>query len=940
MTTKEEIAKISDPEARVEALLREMTLAEKVSLLAGASFWTSTPVERLGVPAIKVTDGPNGARGGGGFAGGSVTSACFPVGIALAATWNTGLIEQIGEALGQETKTKGAHMLLGPTVNIHRSPLNGRNFECYSEDPYLSARMAVAYITGLQRENVGATVKHYVCNDSEFERNTISSEVDERALREIYLPPFQAAVQEAKSWGVMASYNKVNGVYAGENAALLIDILKREWGFDGIVMSDWFGSKSTADAANNGLDLEMPGPPNWRGQRLLAAVEAGEVKTDAIDEAARRMLRIIMRAGAFEHPEERPEQAVDRPEHRALLRRAAAEGIVLLKNERNILPLDVDMRAGTQRGQAHKEGRRKALPLQKIAIIGPNAKTAAIMGGGSAQVNAHYAVTPYDAIVARVGDRAQLGYEIGCTNHKMLPRLNASLLTPTGDEAEGRFTITYYSNTDLSGDPAHQGMTRSSEQAWLGDVAPGVLSNNFSARLTGRFTPQESGAHIFGLSSAGLSRFSVDGREVIDNWTQQTRGDAFFGTGSTEVTTLVELIAGQAYEVCVECNSQGATLLSAVRLGHLPPVAEDSIERAATLAARSDVALLFVGLNGDWESEGHDRPDMELAGDQVELIERVAAANPNTVVVLQTGSPISMPWRDKVAAVIQAWYPGQECGNAIADVLFGDVNPSGKLPQTFPKRLEDNPAYINYPGENGRVRYGEGLFVGYRYYEKKQVEPLFPFGFGLSYTTFRYDNLRLSADAIAPDERLTVSVDVTNTGQRAGQEVVQLYVRDVASNLSRPPKELKGFAKVTLAPGETKTATLTIDRESLAYWDDARHAWVAEADEFEVLVGSSSQDIRAQAMFRLTDTVTFGGPPKTRRVLGIESTIRELLADDDARAVLDKHLPGFSEQPQIGMAMGLSLIQVAGFAPEQITEETLKAIADELRVTVNLQTEP
>ena len=301
---KEEIFAIADPEARIDALLQAMTLEEKVSLLAGSSMWYSTPVERLGIPAIKVSDGPNGARGGGGFVGGSVTSACFPVGIALSSTWNTGLVEQIGGALGEETKTKGAHMLLAPTVNIHRSPLNGRNFECYSEDPYLSARMAVAYITGLQRENVGATVKHYVCNDSEFERNTISSEVDERALREIYLPPFKAAVQEAKSWGVMSAYNRINGVYACDNRPLLIDILKQEWGFDGIVMSDWFGTRSTAEAANNGLDLEMPGPPIWRGQRLLQAVEAGEASAEAIDEAARRMLRIILRSGAFENPED------------------------------------------------------------------------------------------------------------------------------------------------------------------------------------------------------------------------------------------------------------------------------------------------------------------------------------------------------------------------------------------------------------------------------------------------------------------------------------------------------------------------------------------------------------------------------------------------------------------------------------------------------------
>jgi beta-glucosidase len=905
----------AEAEARIEALLGELTVAEKVSLLAGSSMWLSTPVERLHIPAIKVSDGPNGARGGGSFAGGSVSSACFPVGIALAASWNTELIGLIGQALGQETKSKGAHFLLAPTVNIHRSPLNGRNFECYSEDPYLSARMAVAYITGLQSQNVGATVKHYVGNDSEFERNTISSEIDERTLREIYLPPFEAAVREAGSWAVMSSYNRVNGIFAGENRATLIEILKHEWGFDGIVMSDWFGTKSTIDAAENGLDLEMPGPPQWRGQKLLAAAEAGQVSKAAIDEAARRMLRAITRAGAFERPEIPAEQAIDLPEHRALLRRAAAEGVVLLKNAGDILPLDTDK-------------------LTSIAVIGPNAKTAQIMGGGSAQVNAHYAITPYAGVVAAAGEQVELEYEIGCTNHQQLPRLDARLVTPIGEGAEHGFTISYFNNLDLSGEPVYQSVTGSSEQAWLGEIAPGVQPRGFSARMTCRFTPQENGLHIFGLASAGLTRLFVDGHQVIDNWTSQTRGAAYFGTGSTEESARIEMRAGQTYELRVDYNSQGATLLAGMRLGYLPPVSHDSIERAAALAARADVALVFVGLNGDWESEGHDRPDMELVGQQVALIEQVAAANPKTVVVLQTGSPISMPWLDKVAGVIQAWYPGQECGNAIADVLFGAVNPSGKLPQTFPIRLEDNPAYINYPGENGRVRYGEGIFVGYRYYEKKRVAPLFPFGFGLSYTSFAYANLRLSTDTIAPGERLTVSVDVTNTGRRAGQEIVQLYVRDVAARVARPEKELKGFAKVDLAPGETKTVALTIDQAGLAFWDDAKHAWVAEAGVFEALVGSSSQDIQARAEFRLSGTAVFGGPAKAPIALSVDQPVKQLLEDDDARAVLEARLPGFAENAGMAATMGMSLAQMAAFAPEQITPEALAAIAADLAALV------
>jgi beta-glucosidase len=351
----------------IEELLSQMTIEEKVSMLAGSAMWYTTPVKRLGIPAIKVTDGPNGARGGGSFAGG-LTSACFPVSIALAATWNTELVERVGQALGEEAKTKGAHILLAPTVNIHRSPLGGRNFECYSEDPYLSARMAVAYVKGVQSQNVGTAIKHYVCNDSEFQRNTISSEVGERALREIYLPPFKAAVQEAHTWAVMAAYNKVNGTYASENTYLLTDILRKEWGFEGLVMSDWWGTKSTAASLNAGLDLEMPGPPVWRGEKLLQAFRAGEVDEATIDRSVRRLLGIIIKSGAFEEPEPRPERAVDKPEHRALARRAAAEGMVLLKNDRNLLPLSTDK-------------------VKSLAIIGPNAKVARIMGGGSSRVN-------------------------------------------------------------------------------------------------------------------------------------------------------------------------------------------------------------------------------------------------------------------------------------------------------------------------------------------------------------------------------------------------------------------------------------------------------------------------------------------------------------------------------------------------------------------------
>lgn len=829
----------------MEDLLGQMTLQEKVSLLAGTNMWYTVPSERLGIPSLKMTDGPNGARGAGSLTGG-VKTTCFPAGISLASTWNADLVERVGQALADETKMKGAQVLLGPTVNIQRSPLGGRNFECFSEDPYLSARLAVAYITGLQREGVGASIKHYVCNDEEFERFSISSEVRERVLREIYLPPFQAAVQESKPWTIMAAYNLVNGIPASESPYLLTEILRDEWGFDGVVVSDWFESvKSTAASVNAGLDLEMPSP-RWRGEKLREAVERGEVAEATIETSVRRLLLLLDKAGLFEHPEAVPEQAIDLPERRALVREAAAEGIVLLKNEQQVLPLQQEQ-------------------LTSIAVIGPNAQVAQITGGGSAQVNAHYAVTPFEGIVARVGDHVRVGYEQGCTNYRLLPLLDTSLVLAGTQGSEHGLAVEYFNSGNLSGAPVNKETQSTADLMWFGQLPKGVDPQQFSARVSGRFTPQETGPYTFSLVSAGLSRLSIDGHEVIENWTQQTLGGEYFGFGSTEVQAVVPLEAGHEYFLTLEF-ARSESALAAVRLGVLPPVPADAIERAAALAAASDVAIVCVGFGGDWQSEGFDRPDMELPGKQNALIEQVAAANPRTIIVLNTGSPITMPWLDKVAALVQAWYPGQECGNAIADVLFGETNPSGKLPQTFPVRLEDNPAYLNFPGENGKVYYGEGLFVGYRYYEKKRIAPLFPFGFGLSYTSFDYDSLRLSAQEISPDDTLEVAIDVTNTGRRAGKEVVQVYVRDITSRLHRPNKELKAFTKVQLEPGECKTVTLTLARDALAYYDDLAHTWVAEAGEFEVLVGSSSQEIRATATFTLTATSHFGGSLEKEKV--------------------------------------------------------------------------
>jgi beta-glucosidase len=813
---------------RLEELLGQMTIEEKVSMLAGTNWWFTVPVERLGVPSLKMTDGPNGARGEGGK-----SAVCFPAGISLASTWNTALIERVGQALAQEARSKGALVLLAPTVNIQRTPLGGRNFETFSEDPYLTARLAVAYIRGVQSQGVGASVKHYVCNDEEFERYSLSVEVRERALREIYLPPFRAAVREAGTWTVMAAYNNVNGIPASEHPYLLREILRDEWGFEGVVMSDWFFSvKSTVDSVKAGLDLEMP-LPQWRAEQLEQAVERGEVAEATLDESVRRLLQLLNRAGIFEHPGIEQEQAVDLPEQRALVREAASEGIVLLKNEGQALPL-----------------RREQ--ITSIAVIGPNAKVAQIMGGGSARVNAHYAISPFQGIRSAAGEGIQLRYAPGCANHKLLPLFDIGTLLAGSEGNEHGLLVEYFNGDRPSGEAAWREVARSTELHWSSKLPGDVDVTRFAVRATARFTPQETGAYTLGLASAGLSRLYIDGREVIDNWTKQVRGDTYYGAGSTEVQATEQFEAGRVYVLLLEFA--GSAPMAAVHLGGLQELPPDAIERAAALAADSDVALVCVGTSGEWESEGADKESMELPGQQDTLIERVAAANPRTIVVLNTGSPVAMPWLDKVAAVVQAWFPGQECGNAIADVLFGETNPSGRLAQTFPVRLEDTPAYLNFPGENGRVYYGEGLFVGYRYYDKKKIAPLFPFGFGLSYTTYDFSNLRLSAHEIGPDDMLTLSIDVKNTGERAGKEVVQVYVRDVAARLQRPEQELKAFAKVALAPGERQTVTLTLDREALAYYDDQARMWVAEAGKFEARVGSSSRHIHASASFTLTST--------------------------------------------------------------------------------------
>ncbi|PKO04583.1 MAG: glycosyl hydrolase [Chloroflexi bacterium HGW-Chloroflexi-3] len=809
--------------SNLENLLKQMTVEEKISLLAGADMWHTTPVERLGIPSIRVSDGPNGVRGVTDNY--SPTSACFPCGSALGATWNIELVERVGQALAEEVKSKSAHILLAPTVNIHRSPIAGRNFECYSEDPYLSGQMASAYIQGLQKNGVGACIKHFVCNDQEQERQSISSEVQERPLHEIYLEPFRIAIQKAKPWSLMSSYNRINGIYANANDYLLKSILKKKWGFDGIVISDWFGTYDPS-TARGGLDIEMPGPARWAStEHVRDALERGLIDESDIDDKVRRILLTIERVGAFERPEFMPERADDRPEHRKLIREAAAESIVLLKND-GLLPLN-------------------PLQVKKLLVIGENAAHPQIVGGGSAHVNPHYVVSPLQAIQERVGTEIEVTYTIGCVSHRNLPAADPQLFLDKNGDPGLNFSV--FDNTDLAGEPVLERKLQRTSLSWFGNESPAPGLEHFSLRMQAQFVPPESGIYTFGLQCIGCGRLLVDGVDQLSF--KKYQGPEEWETARV----LLDCDKGIPREIIVEYAWAGETDWRMVRLALLPPMPEDPITLAETMAREADAVLIVAGLTNEWESEGFDRVDMRLPGQQNELISRIVASNKNTVIALNAGSPLEMPWVDEVSAVLQLWYPGQEIGHALSDVIFGDVSPSGKLPTTFPVRLEDNPAFINFPGENGKVLYGEGIYVGYRYYDKKNIQPLYPFGYGLSYTNFVYSDLHFSSDKIGPDNVLQVSFDLSNTGAAAGKEVAQLYVRDLKARLPRPVKELKAFTKVFLNVGETRTITMSLDSQALAYYDPSLEAWVAEPGDFEILVCSSSRDIRLKGLVTLLE---------------------------------------------------------------------------------------
>ncbi|KAM0308679.1 hypothetical protein ACHAO8_009770 [Botrytis cinerea] len=807
----------------VEDVLSKLNNVEKVSLLAGTDWWHTAAIPKHNVPSIRVSDGPNGVRGTRFFNG--ITAACFPCGTALAATWDTKLLHRAGVLMGEEAKAKGVHVILGPTINMQRSPLGGRGFESFSEDPVLSGLGAAALVNGIQETGVQATIKHFVCNDQEHNRNGVNVIITERALREIYLLPFQLVVRDSKPALFMSAYNKINGTHVSENPKILKDILRGEWGWSGCVMSDWWGTYSTTGAINAGLDLEMPGSTKWRGPMLIQAVSTGKVPQHILDERARNVLNAVNRAADANVPENAEEKTADTPETAALLREIAGDSIVLMKNEGSVLPFRKD---------------------KKTFIVGPNAKVATFHGGGSASLAAYYAVTPFDGISQQLESAPT--YTVGAYAHKDLPLLDLALKT---DKGERGISFRAYNEPPTAEDReiADEIILTKTELLMMDYYCSKLKNELWWADVEGYMTAEEDCDFEFGLGVYGTANLYVDGKLIIDNTTKQTRGTMFFSCGTVEERGVVSLKKGQTYHLKIEFASSPTCKLDkgnnvlfgpgAIRLGGAKIIdADEEIARAAELAKEADQVIICAGLNSDWEGEGADREIFGLPLHMNKLISTLTPLNPNTVVVIQSGTPVDLPFLSTTPALLQAWYGGNETGNAIADVIFGKTNPSAKLPLSFPKRIEDNPAFLSFRSERGRVIYGEDIYMGYRWYDALNLPVLFPFGHGLSYTTFAISDLNIEKI----DKKIKISVKVKNTGEVSGAEVVQVYIQQQNPSIRRPNKELKGFEKVFLKAGEEKRVEVDIEvKYAAAFWDEVREAWVVEKDAYDVLVGNTSE---------------------------------------------------------------------------------------------------
>ena len=700
-------------------------------------------------------------------------------------------------------------------MNIQRGPLGGRGFESFSEDPHLSGTLAGQYCNGVQHEHVVTTPKHFVCNDQEHERMAVNSIVTQRALREIYLMPFMLAIKAANPAAIMTAYNKVNGIHASENQDLF-DILRKDWRWSGLVMSDWFGTYSTAEGIIAGQDLEMPGPTKWRGELLSHAVKNKKVKSHVLDKRVRAVLNMVKLAAKSGIAEGAEEGRLNMLPDQKLLRRVAAESIVLLKNQDGILPFNKD---------------------QEVAVIGPNAKVATYAGGGSACLTPYYTVTPFEGVSGKCN---QVLFAQGAQTHKFLPLLDSQIQTLDGLPG---FTFSAYDKPQGAIDRIliDQLHLTNSEMFIADYQVPGYDSPILYVDIDGVFIPDETAQYSFGLTVQGSGQLFIEGELLVDNTVDQEPGTAFFGGGTIEKTAIISLEKQKPYRLHTRFGTSPALQQfgkGGIRLGCAKKIDPNkAIFEATKLASRVDQVVIFAGLNRDWESESFDRPHMDLPPRSDDLIMAVLKANPNAVIVIQSGTPVTMPWVDQAKSIVQAWYGGNETGNGIADVLFGDVNPSGKLSVSFPRHLSDNPSYLNWGSERGRVLYGEDVYVGYRYYDKMDRPALFPFGHGLSYTSFTLRRLQMSTNT----DFVTVDVLVRNVGTRYGAEVVQVYIAPMSPSIARPPKELKGFQKVFLEPKTTEHVKIEMElKYAASFWDEERDAWIVEKGKYRTMVRCSS----------------------------------------------------------------------------------------------------
>jgi beta-glucosidase len=805
-------------EDRVNSILPLMTLNEKLDYIGGVDGFYIRNISRLGLPKIKMSDGPVGVRNYG-------NTTAYPAGICLASTWDTALIRREGIALGNDARARGVHILLGPGLNIYRAPMCGRNFEYFGEDPYLAGQAAVAYIDGVQSRKVVCTAKHYAGNNQEWDRNYVSSNIDERTLQEIYLPAFRAAVVDGKVGCIMNSYNLVNGVYATQNKHLNNDILKNSWYFDGILMSDWGATHNALGAVTGGLDLEMPNGQFMSRSTLTTLLNNGSITEDVIDDKVRRILRIIFRFGFYDNNQTDNSIPMDNPESDSVALAVAREGIVLLLNNDNILPINPGN-------------------VDTIAVIGPNADKYAA-GGGSSYTGPFETVSIYEGIQTIAGDSIYLRYASGNSDASYLAGKSV-FYTGTGSETKG-LTADYFSNMTLTNPVTATRTDTIIDFHWSNEPSvSGLPSDNFSARWTGIIRPDTSGEYEFVVSGDDGFRLWIGDELIINQWTDQA---------ITTKRASKELTKGEEYNIKLEWYENGG--LAEIVFGY--QFKSGIFNLAQDAAKNADIAIVCVGFDSNSEGEGFDRP-FELPEEQDSLINAVASVNPNTVVILNAGGNVDMQnWIGNIKGLLHAWYPGQAGGTAIAEILFGKVNPSGKLPVSFEKSWNDNPVHNSYYSSNKALNYSEGIFMGYRYYTSKGAEPMFPFGYGKSYTSFSYSNLSITEDMSGEEFRFIVKADITNTGGVAGAEVVQLYLKDMECSVERPVRELKSFGRVLLQPEETKTVTMILSPESFSFFSESEEVFVIEKGEFQVIVASSSAGNELTGTINISQDYVFNG---------------------------------------------------------------------------------